>query len=141
MSDPALIKQIQDAVERGQTVIIPAPIRPTPPVHDKDAASVAALCRLFGLNHREGRILTQLLAYECCSAEELRTSASNYQLITLGSFRVYLSMLRKKLKARGIQISNIPRLGYGLEGNAHERIRKQLAESGQDAEPATAPLI
>jgi hypothetical protein len=134
MSDPALIKQIQDAVERGLTVIIPAPSRPTPPPHDKDAAFVAALCRLLGLNHREGRILAQLLVYGCCSAEELRTAACNYQPITLGSFRVYLSMLRKKLKARGMQIGHVRNLGYGLEGNARTRIRKQLAESSQDAE-------
>jgi biotin operon repressor len=132
VADPAFVAQIQAALDLGQAVIIPAPATPTPPPHDARASHVAALCRLFGLNHREGRILAQLLAYEHSSVEELRAAASDYEPIPLGSFRVYLSTLRKKLKTCGIQISSVRKLGYALERNARERIRKLLAKNGSE---------
>jgi hypothetical protein len=129
MSDLAFLKQVKQAVGRGQTVVIPAP-GTAPSLHDKDAALAAALCQTFALSHGESRLLGRLLVYEFSTQEELRTavSRSTNQPIAHGSLQVFVSSLRKKLRPHNVTITTVPRSGYAIDKKSRDRIYEQLAQ-------------
>jgi hypothetical protein len=126
-------KLLQQAMEQGQVVLIPAPPEPPrpapPPHHDRGEVSLAALCLAFKLKRSEGQMLVRLLTHSCSTIEELRIAAAHTnKIITIGTTRIFLSALRKKLSAHNIQISTISMLGYGLDGKARSKIEKMLVE-------------
>jgi hypothetical protein len=112
----------------------PAPLR--------DRTSLAAvLCLLFDLNRSEGQILGQLLQYDYSTGDELRAAASNTdQPTTIGTLRVSLSGLRRKLKSHDIQITTIPTLGYGLEPRARDRVYRHIARHRRTSERANLEM-
>ena len=73
MPDPTFLEQIQEAVDRGQVVVIPAPAVVTPQ-RDIGAALAAALSLAFGLGRGEARILGYLVTYGFASTNELCVS-------------------------------------------------------------------
>jgi hypothetical protein len=125
--DPRFLKQIQEAVDRGQTVVISAPAI-APPQRDVDATRIAALSLAFGLGRGEARILAYLLTYGFASASELCAQRG----VTAGSLRVFITLLRRKLKPCGAVIRTLPRQGYDLDRKSRAKILRTLAKHGAD---------
>jgi hypothetical protein len=129
VSDPAFIKQLQTAVDRGQVVVIaPNANSAVPPLHQ--GALAARLALKFGLSHTEGRTLAHLLTHDCSTMKELCTVAATRgrQPPTTNTMWAYISSLRKKLKPYDIEIINVAKLGYGLTSKARDRIYQHLAK-------------
>jgi hypothetical protein len=136
--EPAFMEQIQQAVDRGQAVIIPAPGAPAiPPRRDMPSLAVA-LCLHFGLNRSEGRILAELLLHDSCTKEALGIAAPAFDRLptTVGTVGVLINSLRKKLKHRGIEIRTINKIGYGLDRTARDKVYQQLARHDASWAPA-----
>jgi len=127
-------KQLQDAWERGQLVVIPPP---TPLLPDKTTAIAAAFYRMFSLRPGEARILGHLLARGHNSREELCAAAADPgdRPITLESLRVAMSTLRKKTEPHGVAITVVPKLGYALAEQSRGQLRERLAKQGLVPEP------
>jgi len=130
-------RMLQEAVEQGQVVLVPAPDRSPNPApasphsQPKDKNSlVAALCLTLKLKLNEGRMLVELMSHDYCTKEKLQAAASDDDgcAITVDTMRVFLSSMRKKLAVHDIRISTIPSMGYGLDGTARDKLRKMLAE-------------
>lgn len=147
VSEPAFVKLLQEAVNQGQVVLVPAPDRPlsqrpaptTPPLRDRDEASlIAAFCLLFKLRRTESLLLVKLATCDYSTKEELRAAASqDGQAITAGSMNVFISSLRKKLTPHGIKLTTVSGLGYGLDQKARDKIRRLLAKYDTGIIPTT----
>jgi hypothetical protein len=106
-----------------------------------ETAIAAVLCLLFDLSHNEGRMLGQLLLHDYCTADELRMAAAHGgQPITIGTLRVSLSSLRRKLRLHDIQVTTIAKLGYGLEPRARDRIYRHMARHRRTSERANLEM-
>jgi hypothetical protein len=136
---PAFVKQLQEAAEAGQVVLIPTlaeaallpPPLPAIPLRGRDEASLAvALCLTFELTRSEAQMLAKLMASEYSTYSELHIAANrnNNETTALRSVPVRLCYLRKKLAAYDIGITTLRKLGYGLRREAREKICRQLVE-------------
>ena len=138
-------EMLQQAVERGQVVLIPAPDQPLDPprpapLRARSEVSLAALCLTFKLKRTEGQILVWLLTHDCSTPEELRAAAAHAnKTITAGTTRMFVSTLREKLAIHGVRITTVPRLGYGIDGTSRSKIYRLLAEFDGDVVAAAAP--
>jgi hypothetical protein len=108
---------------------------PAPPCDRDEASLTSALCMAFDLKLNEGRLLTQLLLHNHCTATNLHAAVPT---LTLGSAKVFLSMLRRKLAKHDIWVNTVHKLGYGLRTEARAKIFKELAK--YDAGIAAAQL-
>jgi DNA-binding winged helix-turn-helix (wHTH) protein len=136
--EPTFAKQLQDAVERGQVVIVPAPHRspgrprtsaaPLPRNRSK-ASLTAAFCLTFKLTRAESHTLLQLLVRDYNSKEDLCVAESAFlgRTVSDNTVQTIICALRKKLKPHKIGITTLPGLGYGLDKDARYRIRALLA--------------
>jgi len=128
---PAIIKQIQDALDQGRLVVISPggqAATPTPLQRDR-VVLAAALCLVFGLQRREGEILAELTTHDYRTKEELHRAATyGSRAITPGTTATTISTLRKKLIIHGIEITNVSGLGYGLRKTSREKIARRLDE-------------
>src|SRR5262249_41433854 len=105
MQEPTFAKQLQDAANRGQLVIIPAsavpphhPVEPALPLRDRDETSLAAaLSMAFELSRTEGQVLTKLMTCDYSSFADLLAAANREnQRVALRTLPKLLSILRKK---------------------------------------------
>jgi hypothetical protein len=137
--EPAFIEQLQKAADRGQVVVIPPPA--TPPLRDRDKASLAAaLCLLFELSRSEGQMLAKLMLCDYCTQEELHIAANHdNQKVALSSVRVLICMMRKKLATYHGEITALHKLGYGLRKGSREKIYRLLAKHDAGFITATPP--
>ena len=125
MRRAALTRLIEEAGRRGQTVIIPPP--DPQPARGRDEAELAgALCVIFGLARTEGLVLAQLLNNDYRSPAQLHGAAG--QPMTLGTVRVIICVLRRKLAEHGVEIVNVWALGYGLRKEDRAKLRQLLTE-------------
>jgi hypothetical protein len=140
MQKPAFVKQLQDAANRGQVVIIPAaampshqPVEPAPPLRDRDKTSLAAaLSMAFELSRTEGQVLTKLMTCDYSDFDGLLAAANHEnQGVSARTLPTLLSKLRKKLAAYDIEITSLRKLGFGLRMETREKICRQLAEYDQ----------
>jgi DNA-binding response OmpR family regulator len=123
-STPALAGLLQEAIDRGQVVVI----RSLTPLH---VSPLVATCSLrFGLTHAESRALVQLLEHEHVSKQALHAAISPDGDMKLKTLDVVVCHLRKKLKPHGIAITTIWGQGYALDREARDKI-KQI--TGHDA--------
>jgi hypothetical protein len=137
-SSPKLAKQIQQAVDRGQVVLIPAPAPPSeataapiPLPHNRsEGALTATFCMLFGLTRCESRMLVRLATQDYGDKNELRAAASAAlgRPVTENSIQTMLAGLRKKLKSHGVRIATISGLGYGLDTATRSQLRALLVQ-------------
>src|SRR5262245_5904417 len=101
---PGLAKQIQQAVDRGQVVLIPAPAKPPKadpvplPRNRSAGALTATFCVLFKLTRSESRMLVWLAVNDYGNRNELREAVSAIagRPITENTIDVTMSGLRKK---------------------------------------------
>ena len=122
-SEPKLTRLLQEAVDRGQAVLIAAPTGSATPLHDRTEAELAAvLCLLFKLGCSEGLMLAKLAVRDHNTKEQLQTTSS------AGAMRVLIHALRKKLAPHAIEIVTINTLGYGLTTASRSKIRRLLNE-------------
>src|SRR5205809_5253531 len=77
------VKQLQEAAEAGQVVLIPTPAKPaprtsaTPPPRHRDEVSLAAtLCLMFKLRRSEGQVLMKMATQDFVSKDEIFTAAA-----------------------------------------------------------------
>ena len=141
-------KQLQDAVERGQVVLIPAPDRPpsqhpatqaTPPQRDRDEKALAAvLCLLFGLRRSEGQVLMKMATQDYVAKKEIHAAAAqDERTIAESSVSVVISGMRKKLIVHNIEISTLRGFGYALRKESRDRICRRLAKYDAGLIPTT----
>lgn len=124
---PTFVAQLQQAIDRGQVVLITPPVqrsdpRPVPamPMHRDEAALAAIFALLFRLTTRERRVLVHLATHEVSSKEQLLAAAAcNTKTSALG---VTIHKLRKRLKTHGIELTTLHGLGYGFNEPARARI-------------------
>ena len=134
----------QAAVEGRIVLMLPAASRYQPARPDNtEQALVAALCRLFGLRHGEGRALVKMLQRGYVSREELHAAISrdgnpNTGVAVVG---VTVCSLRRKLKVHGIGIATLHGLGCRLGETDRDKIREMLAGYGAEIVDATTPPI
>jgi hypothetical protein len=94
-----------------------------------ETALVAVLCLLFDLSRSEGGMLGQLLLHDCCDSDGLRMAGGcDGQPLTIGTMRVILTSLRRKLKHYDVQITCVAKVGYGLAVRDRKRIYAHLTE-------------
>src|SRR5262245_39442143 len=76
---PAIVRQIQTALDQGRLVVISPPGRAaTPaPLQRDQVVLAAALCLVFGLQRREGEILAELTTHDYRTKEELHRAATH----------------------------------------------------------------
>ena len=132
------VKQLQNALDQGQVVLIPAPDwtpnpRPapaTPPQRDRDEASLAAvLCLLFNLRRSEGQVLMKMATQDYVAKKEIHAAAAqDERTIAESSVSVVISGMRKKLAIYGIEISTLRGFGYGLRRESRGKICRRLAK-------------
>jgi hypothetical protein len=92
---------------------------------------------MFRLRLSEGRMLVALMTQDYSGKDTLRIAASLAdQMATIGTMKVLLSSLRKKLARHDIRVSNIPGLGYGIDTISRGKIRKLLAEHDRTTMPS-----
>jgi hypothetical protein len=136
--EPTFVKQIQEAVDRGQVVLVPTlgmppgqrPTPTTPPQRDRDETSLtAALCLMFGLRRTEGQILMQLATQDYLTkAEIFAAAAQSGQAVKISTISVLISVLRKKLGAYDIELVTLRGLGWGLHKTSRAKICRRLAK-------------
>jgi hypothetical protein len=132
-----IVKQIEEALARGQVVLIP-----TPSLGDRDETSlVTALCLLFRLRHSEGRVLMKMVTQGSIGkAEIFKIVAHSEQTVVNGTVAVLICRLRKKLLAHGIEIGTLRGVGYALRQGSREKIIRQLAEHDAGIVSTTPPV-
>jgi hypothetical protein len=128
-----LAKQLSDAVNQGQLVVISAPLtRPgseasTPSPRDRSETELAVvLCLVFNLRRSEGRILAKLLANDCVSQEDLHDRDN--PTVAISTMSAAICVLRKKLRLHDIDITTVVGLGYGLGQESRDKIRSALSQ-------------
>ena len=137
---PAFVKQLQEAAEAGQVVLIPTlaeaallpPPLPAIPLRGRDEASLAvALCLTFELTRSEAQMLAKLMASEYSTYSELHIAANrnNNETTALRSVPVRLCYLRKKLAAYDIGITTLRKLGSIYQGHPDVRFFPALEAS------------
>jgi hypothetical protein len=133
-SEPALAKLLQDAIDRGQVVVIPGLL---PLLREKDEALVATSCLRFGLTHAEGRAFVQLMEHEHVSREALHVATSPDGKSAIKIVDVIVCKLRRKLEPHGIGIVTVYGQGFRLDKNARDKTRRLLAEYDAGLIPTT----
>jgi DNA-binding winged helix-turn-helix (wHTH) protein len=141
------VKQLQEAAEAGQVVLIPTPAKPaprtsaTPPPRHRDEVSLAAtLCLMFKLRRSEGQVLMKMATQDFVSKDEIFTAAAQSdQTIADSTVSVLISVLRKKLLPRGIEIITLRGFGYGLRKESRKKICQQLSKYDAGLIPTTPP--
>jgi hypothetical protein len=82
---------------------------------------LAAICLLFGLRYNEAQILLSLTTHGFRTKEQLGIGSTSTMSVTLHT-------LRKKLKPRGIEITNIKKIGYMIDTQTRDKIHRLLTE-------------
>jgi hypothetical protein len=120
-----IAKQIEEALARGQVVLIP-----TSPVGDRDETSlVTALCLIFKLRRSGGRVLLKLVMQGSVTKADVFAAVAHSEHTNMaGAVSVLIWKLRKDLLPHGIEISTLPKLGYALRQGSREKILRRLAE-------------
>jgi DNA-binding winged helix-turn-helix (wHTH) protein len=99
---------------------------PEEPTFNTEAESLAAICLVFGLRHNEGRMLMSLMTHNFRTHDQLRAVIAQ-EVVSSSTMSVTLFTLRKKLKPRGIKITNISKIGYMIDTRSRDRIHGLLA--------------
>jgi hypothetical protein len=76
---PAFVKQLQQALDAGQVVLVPPPAKAPeqPPLRNRsEPALTAAFCLLFKLSRNEGRVLTKLFSHDYGAKKDLQSAES-----------------------------------------------------------------
>jgi DNA-binding response OmpR family regulator len=124
---PAFVKQLQQALDAGQVVLVPPPAKvpDRPPLRNRSESSLtAAFCLLFKLARSEGRVLTKLFLRDYGAKEDLQSAGSTSD----NSVQALICVLRKKLKSHGIRIATLPGMGYAIDKDTRSRIHAILAQ-------------
>ena len=109
-----------------------------PPLRSKNESSLVAICcLLLKLAPIESRAFVKLIKHDFVSREELHAAISHDTDIKIVDVVIY--RLRRKLLRHRIEIHTIRKLGYRLHQNARDRIRKILAEYGEEIISAVTP--
>lgn len=133
-SEPTLVQQIQEAVDRGQVVVIPPPTSSpaVPPLPNKDKASLAAaLCLLFKLSRAQGHVLMKLVTQDYVTAQEIcAIAARNDQTLKSsdGSARAFIFALRRRLATHNVRVLTLHGVGHVLHKESRKKICRQLAK-------------
>jgi DNA-binding winged helix-turn-helix (wHTH) protein len=88
---------------------------------------LATLCVLFGLRHNEGLLLLSLMTHGFRTHDQLRAVIAQ-EVVSSSTMSVTLSTLRRKLKPRSIEITNISKIGYTLAEKSRAKILKFIEE-------------
>lgn len=113
-----------------------------PPLRSNTEASlVATLCLIFKLTPAEGRALVKLLKYDHTTKAEIHAAIADDDNPPTGAriVSVVIYQIRRKLARHNVQISTIWRLGFRLDKNSRDIIRKLVAEYGEDVVAAATP--
>jgi hypothetical protein len=139
-AEPALARLLQNAIDRGQVVVIPSLL---PPLRSKiEAPLVATCCLLFGLTHAESRALVTLTRHAHVSREALHAAISRDGKPVSGIkiVDVIICSLRKKLKPHNIWITTLSKSGYALDRAARDRVYRQIAGHDAGLIPTITPI-
>jgi hypothetical protein len=135
-SAPALAGLLQEAIDRGQVVVVRSAASPP---RNTESPLVMTCSFRFGLTHAESRALVTLMQHEHVSRQALHAaiSSDSSPVSQIKLVDVVVCHLRKKLAAHGIAVTTLRGQGYTLDRAARDRI-KQIA--GYNTEGvATAP--
>jgi len=109
-----------------------------PPLRSNNESSLVAIsCLLLKLAPIESRAFVKLVKHDFVSKEELHaaiTHATQTKIVDVVIYR-----LRKKLARHSIKIDTIWGLGYRLRQESRDKIRKILAEYGEEIISAVTP--
>jgi hypothetical protein len=120
-----IVELFKEARAQGFKIVMPAGGRER---IDRNLALIANCCMRFDLRPAEGRILAKLMRGGLVTRKELHAALGN-PLAKSKNVDVNICGLRKKLARYGIKIISLHRLGYRLDKNAPDKIRKLLAET------------
>jgi len=109
----------------------------TAPPRRSESSLVAVCSLLLKLTPAESRAFVKLLKHDFVSREELHAAVSHNTESNIVDVTIY--KLRKKLALHGIKIDTIWGQGFRLRENARDKIRKVLAEYGEEIVSAVTP--
>jgi two-component system, OmpR family, response regulator TctD len=113
-----------------------------PPLRSNAESSlVATFSLLFKLTRAESRALVKLVKFDHVSKEELHQAIAHDDNPVTGvdNVKVVIYRLRQELDPHDIKLVTVRGLGYRLDPTARDRIRKILAEYGEDVISAATP--
>jgi DNA-binding response OmpR family regulator len=114
-----------------------------PPLRSNTESSlVATFSLLLGLTHAESRALVKLVKHEHVTRAELHRAMSHNDNPTSGIKIVDVTIcgMRKKLEhLHAVKIITVRGQGFRLDKNSRDRLRKILAEYGEDVISAATP--
>jgi DNA-binding response OmpR family regulator len=133
VSEPAAHSRLvgQQPVDRALTA---------PPLRSNNESSLVALCsQLLALTPAESRVFVRLLKHAFVSKEDLHAAMSSDGKPTTGVkiVDVVISRLRRKLAPHGVELNTVYGQGVRLADGTRDRIRKILAEYGEEIIAAT----
>jgi DNA-binding response OmpR family regulator len=110
-----------------------------PPLRRRNESSLVAICsQLLTLTPAESRVLVKLVKHKIVPREDLRAvmgaAATGSTVVN-----VVVCRLRKKFAPHGIKIITAWGYGFQLPEDARDRVRKILAQYGEEIISATTP--
>jgi DNA-binding response OmpR family regulator len=113
-----------------------------PPLRSNTESSlVATFCLLLGLTRAESRAFVKLVKHDHVTKRELHRALShnNNPVTGIKIVDVTVSHLRKKVALHNIEVITVRGVGFRLAEDARDRIRRLLAEYGEDVISAATP--
>jgi DNA-binding response OmpR family regulator len=122
-SRPALAGLLQEALDRGQLVVIRSVASPP---RNTESPLVMTCSLRFGLTHAESRALVTLMQHEHVSKQALHAAISSdgSPVSQIKLVDVVVCHLRKKLKPHDITIGTLRGQGYTLDREARAKIKQ-----------------
>lgn len=136
-STSAAVKALQNALAAGHTVTLTLGV---PPHIDRTPLLATACRQVFGMTRTEAMVFVALLERGHAERETLQavmSSSNGNPAPTDESLSMIVGKVRRKLASHGVTIGVLWGQGYIVGEGDRVRVRKLLAEYGQNAEPAS----
>jgi hypothetical protein len=132
-----IAKQIEEALAKGQVVLIPVPS----PQDRNEASLVAALCQLYQLRRSGARVLAKLVTQDFISKSDVFAAVrQSEQTMPDGTVNVLIHRLRQKLFPHGVEVRTMRGIGYAFCKGSREKVIWQLAEHDAGRVSITSPV-
>jgi DNA-binding response OmpR family regulator len=113
-----------------------------PPLRRRNESSLVAICcQLLTLTPTESRVLVKLVKHDPVTKKDLHaaTAPDGKAVSKINSLNVVVCNLRQKLAPHDIEIKTVWGYGFRLPEDARDRVRRILAEYGEEIVAATTP--